>query len=440
MGNEKTGDEKRNEEVALFRYGLVADLAEVGRHGLYKKLREKAARDYDIPGSTRRRVAPETLRGWLRAYRRGGFDALLPQRRSDNGMTRAIPQAVADLLLETKDKNRALSVPLLIDETRKSGKVPVEVTLAPATVHRLLSKHGLNKAVTTDNAKDRRHFAYEKAGELWMSDVMHGPSVPLSDKKKRKTYLIGFLDDATRIVPYASFAFSESTAAFLPVFEQAIMRRGIPKRLYVDNGAAYRSHHLAIVCAKLGITLIHARPYQPQGKGKQERFFRTVRMQFLAALSPFALTSLDALNRAFWGWVEGEYHQSPHRGLDGECPADRWAQRSDTVRLACGDLNELFLFEQKRTVQKDRTVSLNGVLYEVDASLVGDTVVLRYDPNRSKRPVQVWHHGQQIQIAKPVDAYANCFVKRDRRKSELNAPTVPTSGIKLASLSEEGVE
>src|SRR5512145_559094 len=100
MGNEKTGDEKRNEEVALFRYGLVADLAEVGRHGLYKKLREKAARDYDIPGSTRRRVAPETLRGWLRAYRRGGFDALLPQRRSDNGMTRAIPQAVADLLLE----------------------------------------------------------------------------------------------------------------------------------------------------------------------------------------------------------------------------------------------------------------------------------------------------------------------------------------------------
>ena len=124
MGNERNDDDKHHEAVALFRYGLIADLLDVGRRGLYKKLRDKAARDYDIPGSTRRRVATETLRGWLRDYRRGGFDALLPKPRSDNGMTRAIPPAVADLLLETKDNNRALSVPLLIDEVRKTGKVP----------------------------------------------------------------------------------------------------------------------------------------------------------------------------------------------------------------------------------------------------------------------------------------------------------------------------
>ena len=439
MGNEKNDDTKRHEAVALFRYGLIADLLDVGRRGLYKKLRDKAARDYDIPGSTRRRVATETLRGWLRDYRRGGFDALLPKPRTDNGMTRAIPRAVADLLLETKDKNRALSVPLLIDEVRKTGKVPEELTLAPATVYRLLLQHGLSKAVVTDNSsKDRRHFAYEQAGELWMSDVMHGPSVPLNDQKKKKAYLIAFIDDATRIVPYAAFAFSENTAAFLPVFEQAILRRGIPKRLYVDNGAAYRSHHLAIVCAKLGVTLIHARPYQPQGKGKQERYFRTVRMQFLAALSPSALTSLEALNRAFWAWVESEYHQAPHRGLGGECPADRWAQRSDEIRLAGSDLSDLFLFEQKRKVQRDRTVSLDGVLYEVDASLVGDTVVLRYDPNAKRKPLQVWHRGEQVQIAKPVDAYANCFVRRDRHLSDLGAPSVPASTIKLAGLSEPG--
>jgi transposase InsO family protein len=439
MGNEKNDDTKHHEAVALFRYGLIAELLDIGRQGLYKKLREKAARDYDIPGSTRRRVATETLRGWLRDYRRGGFDALLPKPRRDNGLTRAIPREVADLLLETKDKNRALSVPLLIDAVRQTGAVPTELILAPATVHRLLAQHGLNRPQPTDNStKDRRHFAFEKAGELWMSDVMHGPSVPLSDKREKKVYLIAFLDDATRIVPFASFAFSESTAAFLPVFEQAIMRRGIPKRLYVDNGAAYRSHHLAIVCAKLGVTLIHARPYQPQGKGKQERFLRTVRMQFLAAIAPSALTSLDALNRSFWGWVEGEYHQAPHRGLDGECPADRWAQKSDEVRLPSGDLSELFLFEQKRKVQRDRTVSLDGVLYEVDASLVGDTVVLRYDPNVKRKPLQVWHRGEQVQMAKPVDAYANCFVRRDRHLSDLGAPSVPASTLKLAGLSEKG--
>lgn len=431
-------DDKHREAVALFRYGLIADLSEVGRHGLYKKLREKAARDYEIPGSFRRRVAVETLRGWLRDYRRGGFDALLPKPRRDNGLTRAIPREVADLLLETKDQNRTLSVPLLIDKARETGKVPAELVLAPATVHRLLAQHGLNKSVPGEaTSKDRRHFAYEKAGELWMSDVMHGPSVPLSDKKKKKTYLIALLDDATRVVPYAAFAFSESTAAFLPVFEQAILRRGIPKRLYVDNGAVYRSHHLAIVCAKLGVTLIHARPYQPQGKGKQERYFRTVRMQFLAALSPSALTSLDALNRAFWAWVEGEYHQAPHRGLDGECPVDRWAQKSDEVRLPSGDMADLFLFEQKRKVQKDRTVSLDGVLFEVDATLVGETVLLRYDTSRKSKAVQVWHRGERVQIAKPVDAYANCFVRRDRHLSELGTPSTPATGIQLSGLSEK---
>ena len=436
---EEQREAKHREAVALFRYGLIADLRDVGRRGLYKKLREKAARDYEIPGSTRRRVAPETLRGWLRDYRRGGFDALLPQPRSDNGLTRAIPREIADLLLETKDQNRALSVPLLIDKVRETGRVPAELVLAPATVHRLLAQHGLNQPGAPEaSSKDRRHFAYEKAGELWMSDVMHGPSVPVTDKKKKKTYLIALLDDATRIVPYAAFALSESTAAFLPVFEQAILRRGIPKRLYVDNGAVYRSQHLAVVCAKLGITLIHARPYQPQGKGKQERFFRTVRMQFLAALSATSLVSLEALNRAFWGWIEGEYHQAPHRGLEGDCPADRWARQSDEVRLPSGDLGDLFLFEQKRKVQKDRTVSLDGVLYEVDAALVGETIVLRYDPSRKRRPVQIWHRGQYVQMAKPVDAYANCFVRRDRHLSELNAPAEFASGIQLSHLSDKG--
>lgn len=440
MGPHHT-DPKHHEAVALFRYGLIADLLHVGRRGLYKKLREKAARDYEIPGSTRRRVALETLRGWLRDYRRGGFDALLPKPRRDNGLTRAIPRDVADLLLETKDKNRALTVPLLIAEARKTGKVPDTLSLAPATVHRLLAQHGLNKPASTEpSSKDRRHFAFDKAGELWMSDVMHGPSVPESDKRKRKTYLVGFLDDATRVVPFAAFAFSENTAAFLPIFEQAILRRGIPKRLYVDNGAAYRSRHLAVTCARLGVTLIHARPYQPQGKGKQERFFRTVRMQFLAALSTSALSSLEALNRAFWGWVEGEYHQSPHRGLEGECPADRWARQSDEVQLASGDISDLFLFEQKRKVQKDRTVSLEGVLYEVDAALVGETVQLRYNPSHQRKPVQVWHRGQQVQLAKPVDAYANCFVRRDRYRSELGAPPEPASSLKLAKLSREGGE
>jgi type II secretory pathway predicted ATPase ExeA len=207
------------------------------------------------------------------------------------------------------------------------------------------------------------------------------------------------------VVPYAVFALSENVVAFLPVLKLAVMRRGLPKRLYVDNGAAYRSYHLALVCARLGVTLIHARAYQPQSKGKMERWFRTVRTQFLPTLSEADTASLEALNRRLWAWVEGEYHQSPHRGLDGETPLDRWAARSAEVRhVEPGvDLDELFLAEAKRKVQKDRTVSLNGLVYEVDASLVGATVTLRFEPATQQRGVQVWHGGRKVQDAKVVN-------------------------------------
>lgn len=436
-----TLDDQTREQIALFRYGLIADLLHSNgvKRGLYALLREKAERVYDIPGSRRTRVASETIRDWLMAYRRGGFAALRPQVRSDIGSTRAIPQEIADLLCQIKEEGTALSIGAVIEKTKAAADLSDEIHLAPATVHRLLSRHGLmDKKTSEPTNKDRRRFAFEKAGEMWMSDVMHGPSV-MVDGRKRKTYLIGFLDDATRVVPHAAFALSENTAAFLSVMQQAVLRRGIPKRLYVDNGAAYRSHHLSLVCAKLGITLIHTRPYQPQAKGKQERWFRTVRLQLLPALVDDDLKSLDALNRKLWAWVEGEYHASTHKGLDGATPMDRWMMSSSDVRLVgpdC-DLDDLFLFEEKRKVQKDRTVSLHGVVYEVSAILVDETVLLRFDPSCPGRPVDVYFKGRKIEQAKRVDLYANCFVKRDHATKALRPDRKlddPPAGLSLRNL------
>ena len=437
-----TLDDKTRERIALFRYGLIADLAnrQEGERGLYAQLREKAAKVYEIPGSRRCRVAAETLREWLAVYRRGGFEALHPKPRCDQGRARAIPQEMADVLCALKEETPALSVHLLIDKAKAKAGVGEEMHLAPATVHRLLSRHGLmDKKLGLPTSKDRRRFAFDKAGELWMSDVMHGPAV-MADGRKRKSYLLALLDDATRIVPYAAFALSENTAALLPVLRQAVLRRGVPTRLYVDNGAVYRSHHLSLVCAKLGINLIHARPYQPQGKGKQERFFRTVRMQLLPTLADADMKSLDALNRRLWAWVEGEYHQSPHKGLEGVTPLDRWTMSAHDIRLVdqgC-DLDDLFLFEQKRRVQRDRTVSLNGIVYEVDASLVGETVTLRFDPQRGGRPVDVHFKGRKVEQAKRVDLYANCFVKRDHTTKALQPDRRlddPPAGLSLRDLS-----
>ena len=434
MRDDETRRAERAEQVALFRYGLISDLLHPEQdeaRPLYERLRDKAAKSYCIPGSRRTRVAVETLRDWLCAYKAGGFDALRPKARADIGQARAIPQAVSDLLVHIKDEHRAWSVAMVIEAAKAQNEAALSTTLPISTVHRLLSRAGvMGKRPEEPTSKDRRRFAYERAGELWMSDVMHGPSVVVGGRRKQKSYLIGLLDDATRVVPYAAFALSENTASFLPVLKQAVMRRGVPLRLYVDNGSVFRSHHLSLVCARLGITLIHARPYQPAGKGKQERFFRTVRMQLLPTLGEADLGSPDALNRRLWAWVEGEYHQAPHKGLEGLTPLDAWAMRSGEVR-ACGpelDLREMFLLEAKRRVRADRTVSLDGVVYEVEALLVGEKVVLRFDPAKRGAPVDVWHGGNKIGQARVVDTYANCFVKRAHNTPE---------GVRLRDLDDD---
>jgi transposase len=168
-------------------------------------LREKAEKAYQISGSRRSRVAAETIRDWLEAYRRGGFDALYPKPRRDQGQARAIPQEIADLLCNLKEENPALSVNLLIERARAEAGIGEPLPLAPATVHRLLSRHGLmDKKHAEPSSNDRRRFAFDKAGELWMSDVMHGPTVTTEDRRKRKAYLLALLDDATRVVPYAA--------------------------------------------------------------------------------------------------------------------------------------------------------------------------------------------------------------------------------------------
>ena len=181
------------ETVALFRYGLIADLRELrpGDRSLHARLEEKAAREYDIPGTTRRHVAPGTLREWLYAYRRGGFDALKPRPRRDVGRARALPQAVADALCTLKEEAPTFSVMMLVATARQRGVIPADLEVAPATVHRLLTRQGLMvRPPQTPTSKDRRRFSFALANDLWMSDVMHGPSVlDEEDRRRHKTYL-----------------------------------------------------------------------------------------------------------------------------------------------------------------------------------------------------------------------------------------------------------
>ena len=434
-GGESKAEMKRRQSVALFRFSLIAPLLhlERGSPELTEGLQEIAAREHEIPGSRRRTVAVATLREWLRKHEEGQFEALYPKRRLDQGQPRSLPAEVVALLEEIKADNRQLTVKQVIRQAQDSGRVPEGLHLAHSTVNRWLKRAGLMEPDPERAAgQDRRRFAWEQANELWMADIMHGPKVaPEGDgRRRKKAYLLALIDDATRVVPHAVFAHSESAGTFLQVLQAAILKRGTPRRLYVDNGAAFRSQALHLACAQLGIGLAHARPYQPAGKGKIERWFRRVRSQLLPVIGPADRASLARLNRRLALWVEDEYHHTPHRGLEGDTPLDRWARHSQSVsypdpRL---DLRVIFSLRFRRKVSRARTVSLHGRMYETAAELVGERVDLLQDPAAPPgRPLLVEHEGELVGEATVLDLHANARRHRRRKASKAPAPA-PDAG------------
>ena len=405
--------------VALFRFRLIAPALHLPPGPQRAAaLQEVADREHKIPGSRRRQVAVSTLKDWLRRYRKGQLPALYPKRRSDSRQPRRLAPEVVELLTSIKEREPRLTVKAVIRQARDSGRLPAGARLAHSTVNRLLKQAGLMQRPDAPAAPgDLRRYQWSKANELWQADVMHGPRIAAAvpGRRQAKVYLLALLDDATRVVPHAAFAYSESADSFLAVFRQAVLRRGLPVRLYCDNGAAFRSKQLDLVCAQLGVNLIHARAYHPSGKGKIERFFRRVRCEFLPALRPEDRAGLAALNRRLAAWVEGEYHHAPHCGLDGDTPLDRLARVGDSVRYAGPelDLGRVFSYRFVRRVSRARTVNLRGRQYETVAGLAGQKVTLAVEPDAPpERALTVLHEDGQSSRATLVDLQVNARARR----------------------------
>jgi putative transposase len=277
--------------------------------------------------------------------------------------------------------------------------------LSAASLYRLFQRHGLEKAQAV--APDRRRFEAELPNDLWQSDALHGPKV-LEDGKLRQSFIFAIIDDHSRLVLFARAYLSERLESFQDCLIEALARRGLPRKLYVDNGAAFRNHTLRYACGRLGIALLHASPYTPEGKGKIERLWRTLRMQLFPLL---ALTlSLAELNQRLLKWIEEEYHQRVHSST-GQTPLKRYLQHVSLLRKAPGDLREYFRFPLPRKVDKDRTVSIYGRLYEAPAGLIGNTVTLLYHAADMSR-IEVIFQERSWGFLVPLSPTVNCRVRR----------------------------
>lgn len=404
--------EKKNEEIAVFRFGVIHEFVGGARLCIDEKrrlLRDKCCRKWVIPHSRRSRISENTIYRWIRRYQSSGgkIESLYPGKRCDQGISRGLDQDSIAHIVAARAQRPHLRVPLLLAELKAQCLVPRTTGLT--SVYRLLHRQGLMKKLASP--EDRRKFEAQLANDIWQSDVMHGPQVRV-DQKMRKSYLIAFIDDHSRLVTYAAFYLSENLVCFMDAFEKALSKRGLPKKLYVDNGAAFRSHKLEFTCASLSIALIHARPYKPQGKGKVERFFKTIRSQFL----PTADTrGLEALNQSLQQWIDNVYHQRVHGGT-GMTPFSRFTRDLDGLRPADGNLADHFRKAVYRTVAKDRTITLDGRLLEAPVALMGQKVLLLYHEHAPER-VEVFLNQVSYGLLVPVDLHVNCRVKRDKSKN-----------------------
>jgi transposase InsO family protein len=402
--DEATGRAERARAVALFRYQLIREAADPA-HSTRQRgrmVRELAARTHLDPAGRPVRVSRETLDRWIRAWRTGGFDALVPHPRQSS---RRLPAEVLDLAVALKKENPARTATQVRRILRAQlGWAPGERTLQ----RRFADLAAVDPAAVGGAATPVfGRFEADRPNELWTGDALHGPRIG-----GRRTYLFAFLDDHSRAIVGHRFGFAEDTVRLAAALRPALASRGVPEGIYVDNGSAFVDAWLLRACAKLGIRLVHSTPGRPQGRGKIERFFRTVREQFLveitgeitgqnssAAGRRHEVAELGELNRLFTAWVEQVYHRRPHSETDTP-PLARWTAGGPFPLPTPDALAEAFLWAEQRTVTATALVSLQGNTYQVDPALAGRRVELVFDPFDLTR-IEVRHGGTPAGAALP---------------------------------------
>ena len=362
------------ERIAIKRYQIISPVLAEPARAQNEYFRQQAEREHDFPHYGPRKINVSTMKSWLRVFRRRGFNALKPKQRSDGGRPRRLNDQLLNVI-EVKCKAYPhLSAQKLYEELRDQhllGDPPVHYN----TLLRLIKTHGwLSVKPRTDV---RKAFEVDNVNDLWVGDFMHGPQVRYLNRSI-KAILCAVIDDHSRLVVGQAFSASETIGALTPVLKEAFLSYGIPKRLYVDNGASFSSDLLAKCCALAGISLIHSKPYDSPSRGKVERFFRTVRDRFLSGVQN-GLT-LDDLNQAFCLWLQDDYHHKLHTGIDDR-PIDRYnasVSRVDIRRLSKSELDEIFLVRHERIVNNDATISFKGSLYEVPSAYIRQKIELRH--------------------------------------------------------------
>lgn len=425
--------------IANFRYGVIAPLVvqPLGRGEQARMLREIAGRAYNIPFSKTTRVGKRALERWLSAYRKGGLEALKPKERSDTGSLRSVPEEVLDKARALRKEVPERTVPQIIAMLELAGEVE-KGQLKQSTMRRHLGP--AEKAASTHLRRvprSRRRFEAPWRNHTWQGDCHHTLYLPDPEDKgrNRQAYLLAFIDDYSRYATHGEYYFEERRPKLEDALKKAVLKFGVPSRLYCDNGAIYSGPHLERIAGELGFHLIHSRPGMPEGRGKIEKFFQFVDRSFkpeaYALIVSGKLSTLEELNKYFWSWLEVAYHQKPHGSLK-KTPKERFEEDQTPLRrLDPLKVRQSFLWQEKRRVDKTGCFTLGGNTYEVSAALIRRLITVRYDPY-DLSVIQVFYEGEAYPDAQPLD------LRQPRHRDLGQAAQVPAppTGLNLLELAK----
>ena len=405
-------EQNQKHEIALMRYSVISPLI-TGLQEDYPSMdayfRDASLKGVTAPDGSVKRYAPGTIESWYRAYKSGGFDALLPTGRSDAGKPRKLDDDLQEQIRYLKVNYPRMSAAAIYRQLQDNGSIR-QGEISESTINRYINLLALE--LKTTNNQDMRRYERPHINEVWCGDSSVGPYLKTPDGKKHKLYIIALIDDASRFITGVDIFYNDNFVNLMSVMKSAVAKYGRPKLFNFDNGSSYKNKQMELLAARLGSALNYCRPYTPTAKAKIERWFRTMKDQWMASLDIRDFHSLDELRGNLLAWVH-LYNNSPHASLNEKTPQERFFSEPEQIRrLPPEQLDKDFLLEIERRVSSDSVILIDQVEYEVDFRFAKQRIRLRYSPDM--KDIFIVEPDNTLTPIRLLNKQENADVKREK--------------------------
>ena len=405
-------DYEKKQDVALLRYTAIAPVvtglgdAYGSNNDYYREISEKGVTG---PDGKVYHFHPDTLQRWYSAYKKQGFEALMPRDRRDAGKSRKIDADLLEQLTYFVEHYPRMPATEILRKLEENGSV-TDGQVSLSTITRCVSN--IRRSAGASPNRDMRRYERPHINEVWCGDSSVGPRLKGPDGRKQRVYITALIDDASRFITGADLFYNDNFVNLMSVMRSAVAKYGRPKVWRFDNGRTYRNRQMDLLSARIGTTLSYCQPYTPQGKSKIERWFLTLKDHWYASLDLAEFRSLDELRGSFQEWVR-KYNQTPHSSLRGKTPQERFFSEPEQIRrLPDPDLDRSFLLETDRRVSADSVIVIDHVEYEVDCRYAKQKLRIRYSPDMKE--VYIVEQDGTLTPVRLLNKVENASVKREK--------------------------